>query len=199
MIKTKKASAKTKKTVKPVKAVKTSKKVRAPKGKGFKLSAKPLTEELIAKFVSHYNEFGSFPGSKIPCSVTGKLTTCVGPWMRKKVQEYGSAENLLRNYKCRGVTKKEKPVKTPGKRGRKSLAKISIEDKVYDIPKIDVNAGPKPLSFDEISEVSKGSCFRPDLFLNNDRSCEGCQFFDACQNSNKNLKATARKTKTKVR
>jgi hypothetical protein len=35
-----------------------------------------------------------------------KLTTCVGPWRAKKIAEYGSLENLLRNYKCRGVNKK---------------------------------------------------------------------------------------------
>ena len=73
---------------------------RAKKGQRFKIKAEPLTEELVQYFVKYYEENGSFPGSKIPCSVTGKLTTCVGPWMRKKIKEYGSAEKLLRGYKC---------------------------------------------------------------------------------------------------
>ena len=153
--------------------IKTKKAPKAPKGKGFKLQAKPLTEELIQKFISHYNEFGSFPGQKIPCTVTGKLTTCVGPWLRKKV-------------------KTEKP---PGKKGRKkSFSKIVIEDRtVYDIPKIDLHTGPRPLSSDEISECSLTSCFRPDLFLNNDRSCNGCQYYDLCKNANRNLKTAGKK------
>jgi hypothetical protein len=176
--------------------IKTKKAPKAPKGKGFKLQAKPLTEELIQKFIAHFNQYGSFPGQKIPCTVTGKLTTCVGPWLKKKVKEFGSAEALLRNYKCRGVTKKPKTEKPPGKKGRKkSAAKITIEGKpVYDIPKIDLHQGPRPLSADEITECSISSCFRPDLFLNNDRSCNGCQFFDLCKNSNKNLKSLSKKT-----
>lgn len=175
--------------------IKTKKAPKAPKGKGFKLQAKPLTEELIQKFISHYNEFGSFPGQKIPCTVTGKLTTCVGPWLRKKVKEFGSAEALLRNYKCRQVTKKVKTEKPSGKKGRKkSFSKIVIEDRtVYDIPKIDLHTGPRPLSSDEISDCSLTSCFRPDLFLNNDRSCNGCQYYDLCKNANRNLKTTGKK------
>ena len=143
---------------------------RAPKGKRFKLQAKPLTEELIKFFVEHYEQNGSFPGSKIPCSVTGKLTTCVGPWMRKKVKEFGSAENLLRNYTCRNIKKQ----------------KISLKEET--IPNVYIFEGPKPLSGTDIQNTTQGCCLRPDLYLNNNRNCYGCEYAVFCESSLKQLR-----------
>ena len=107
--------------------IKTAKKKKAAKGKGFKIKAMPLSEEQITLFVKHYKQFKAFPGSKIPCTITGKLTTCVGPWMLKKIKQFGSAESLLRNYKCRGAIKdqkiKTKPVKIKHKKKTKEIMK----------------------------------------------------------------------------
>lgn len=177
---------------------KAPRKKRAAKGKGFKLEAKPLTEEQIKFFISYYKENKSFPGSKIPCSISGKLTTCVGPWMKKKITEYGGVEQLLRNYKCRGVTKKQtvKPISPrAAKRKKFKDLKLKDENKEWDIPVIDLNAAPRPLSQTDLAETTKDTCLRPDLYLNNDRACDGCEFFEVCTNSLKCLKKPAKKRK----
>lgn len=168
------------------------------KGKGVKfakIEAKPLTEQQIQEFVKHYNEHGSFPGSKIPCNMTGKLTTCVGPWMVKKIKEFGGAENLLRKYKCRGALKQKrealKPVKKNTKR-RQILKDLKDDQKNWDLPKMTMEP-PKPMNPAELSEITKKVCLRPDIFLNNDRHCDGCEFFELCSNNSKCLKPVSKK------
>lgn len=163
-------------------------KKRAKKGQGFKLQARPLTEAEVKMFLEHYKEHGSFPGSKIPCNITGKLTTCVGPWMRKKVAEFGSAENLLRKYTCRGAIKAHKESQKPvskRKSTKKVLKAMKVDEKVWDLPKVDINSVPLPLSGAEISDLTYSTCLRPDLHLDNDYACNGCEFFENCTSRKK--------------
>ena len=176
--------------------------MKAKKGtaKAMKIQAKPLTDSQIQEFVNFYNKNKSFPGSKIPCNITGKLTTCVGPWMVKKIKEFGGAEKLLRNYKCRGAIKSQKqtvkPVTAKNKR-RIKIKELKDGQKNWDIPKVDFTP-PKPLTDNEITDTTKNTCIRPDIFLDNDRHCHGCEFYDLCINSMKCLpKWTKADKKTK--
>jgi hypothetical protein len=163
--------------------MKTKKRLVKKKIKGIKIQAKPLTESQIQEFVAFFNKNKSFPGSKIPCTVTGKLTTCVGPWMHKKIKEFGSAESLLRNYKCRGVLKSERQIIKPvsAKRTRK-IKTLSQEPKNWDIPRIESFAPARPLTENDLIQTTKTQCLRPDIFLTNGRHCEGCEFYNACSN-----------------
>lgn len=169
--------------------MKTKQKVKKEKNKkksvkdtSFKILAKPLTEQQIKEFVAYHKQHGNFPGLKIPCSVTGKLTTCVGPWMEKKIKEFGGVENLLRNYKSRGAMKQErddaKPIKIRRPRmGKNKPPKPEIE---YTVPKF-VEYHPVPITFDDVKVITKTQCMRPDLFLNNKRNCEGCPYYEVCE------------------
>lgn len=182
----KRANAKISPSKRTVKKV--SSKKRAKKGQGFKILARPLTEAEIKMFLEYFEENGSFPGSKIPCNITGKLTTCVGPWMRKKVIEFGSAENLLRKYISRGSIKAHKDSCKPiskQKATKKVLRSMKIDDKVWDLPKIDINSVPLPLSNAELTELTYSTCLRPDIHLNNDYACNGCEFLDVCSSRKK--------------
>ena len=163
--------------------------------KAIKIEAKPLTEEQIQEFVRYYNKYKCFPGSKIPCTVTGKLTTCVGPWMVKKIKEYGGAEALLRSYKCRGATKKQKPIKplSKSKKRRLILNELKDEQKNWNLPKMS-DAPPIPMSDAELAVATLTTCYRPDIFLNNDRHCDGCEYLTVCTNR---MKALIAKKKTK--
>lgn len=159
------------------------------RNKQIEIEAKPLTEEQIIMFVKHYNKHGGFPGSKIPCNATGKLTTCIGPWMKKKIKEFGGAENLLRNYKCRGALKVArliiKPIVKKQKR-KQTGVDLKDENKEWVIPKIEFTP-PRPLTKNEVSEASQTQCFRPDIFLSNGRHCDGCEYFEMCKNDLKCL------------
>lgn len=165
-----------------------TKKQRAPKLKGFKIKARPLTEDQIQVFVDHFSKYNSFPGSKIPCTVTGKLTTAVGPWLKKKVKEFGSAEALLRGYKCRQVNKQQRIVAIgKRKKGKQQENLVTKENGRYDIPIIDVNKVPRPMTDSELSKSSESACLRPDIFLNNGRHCDSCRYFAICKSRLKNL------------
>jgi hypothetical protein len=175
--------------------VKTTTKKKGKKSTKIKIEAKPLTEEQIQEFVRHYNEHGSFPGSKIPCNMTGKLTTCVGPWMIKKIKEFGGPENLLRKYKCRGALKAKKEAlkpKSQNKKRREMFKSLKDENKNWDIPKMTMEP-PKPMTEVDIAECTRTVCFRPDIFLDNDRYCDGCEFYDVCSNAHKGLRPIKRK------
>lgn len=141
-----------------------------------------LTEDQIKAFLEHFNKTGSFPGNKIPCSKSGKLTTCVGPWKLKKIKEFGSAEALLRNYKCRGVNKKIKEVKIKGI----PKARKEKEEKTYTIPVLKGHIS-RVLAGAELTEMTSKICSRPDIFLNNGRHCLDCPTYDLCSNSLKCL------------
>lgn len=152
------------------------------------IESRPLTEKEISFFVQFYNKNKSFPGSKIPCIATGKLTTCIGPWMKKKIKEFGGVEDLLRNYKCREALKREREIIKPimFKKRRNITKKLKDENKEWDIPKIRFTP-PRPLTKAEISETTKTQCFRPDIFISNGRHCDGCPIFEDCKNRLKNL------------
>lgn len=149
-----------------------------------------LTEDQIVVFVKHYKKHQNFPGSKIPCNITGKLTTAVGPWLRKKVKEFGSAENLLRNYVCRQATKKQKITPISKKRKKKDQGdsnSLTKENGRYDIPLINILNPSRPLNDSELAKDSKTICLRPDIFLHNGRHCDGCKYYKICENDLKTL------------
>ncbi len=165
----------------------TTKRKKTPKGMGFKIKPIPLNEDQIKMFVEHFKKFKRFPGSKIPCTVTGKLTTCVGPWMIKKIKQFGSAETLLRNYVCRGVIKDQRVKSLPPKvKKRRSKIKdlVPKEQDRYDIPTMDSFVKPSPY---DAAKESESICLRPDIFLSNDRHCDGCHHFKICRNSHRTL------------
>ena len=148
-----------------------------------------LTERQIKAFVAQYNERGNFPAHKIVCTVTGKLSTAVGPWLRKQVAKFGSAENLLRNYKCRNATKKVKPVKVKKVRrfSRKHKDTNEDENKRYDIPTYNPNPIKVILGGERLIEDTRTACQRPDIYIHNGRNCGGCGFYEICENSLKCL------------
>jgi hypothetical protein len=170
--------------------LKTKSKKRGKKGAFQHLKAiegKQLTEEQIKAFVVKYEKDGNFFGHKIPCTVTGKLSVCVGPWLRKKVKEYGSVEKLLRNYTSRAAKKQEriltmKPKAIGAKKGRKRKERITIKD----VPKMPTGT-KRPQTAEEFTEASKRECARPDQYLNNGRHCEGCEYYAICENKLKRL------------
>lgn len=162
---------------------KAAKLVSKVKIKRFKLApGQQLTESQIKMFIEHYNTHKNFPGSKIPCTITGKLTTCVGPWMKRKIEEYGSIEGLLRKYRCRGAMKKAKQIIKGVKTRKKIKQKRKDEDGNYIIPSLP-QGSQRPITKAEMTEMSKSICMRPDIFLDNGRHCEGCMHFDICENA----------------
>jgi hypothetical protein len=153
------------------------------------IAGKQLTEDQIKIYVDKFNKDGNFPGHKIPCTVTGKLTTAVGPWLKKKVKEFGSAEALLRNYKCRGVIKDARKANAPQKIkkiGKRAAKRAEKQKKLTDIPVMPTGT-KRPQTNEEFTEASHRECARPDIFLDNGRHCLDCPHYTICENELKCL------------
>jgi hypothetical protein len=201
------------------------KKSKYPKPKHVAVQGKKLTPEQVAYFVSYYDAHGVIPGNKIVCNETGKLTTCVGPWMRKKIDQFGGVEGLLTNYvstKNRKSGGKPLAKKIKGKKGeaqrrntksvkepkdskpkatKKPRAPRQKKEKVLseralkmrkkaeilsNMPKFK-QSPPRKLSLAELTDITKNTCLRPDIYLNNGRHCVGCFHFEYCSCHLKNL------------
>jgi hypothetical protein len=68
------------------------------------------------------------------------------------------------------------------KKKYRKLKQLSEFVENYKVPVIQKNHVSNILSHKEgIFNVTKGSCIRPDIFLDNDRSCDNCPYYDHCE------------------
>ncbi|MEI6423823.1 MAG: hypothetical protein WCP55_16525 [Lentisphaerota bacterium] len=143
------------------------------------------TAKAWAKF---YEEKGKLPAKQIPCSVTGTMITIFGENLARRIQNYGSVENLLMNFVSRAaqpkVPKTDK-AKKPKKLPKSSVEFIEEQGQVrYDLPLFNPD---KPtvkidlvISGDACRKETMDSCFRPDIYLDNGKACNGCRLFENC-------------------
>jgi hypothetical protein len=143
--------------------------------------------------IQKYNSTGQLSGKVIECNTCNALITCFSTNLTSKVKKYNGIENLLREFVCRKCVSASKPVKTITVKVRKvrKTEKNPGEKTRYDIPKMVFSEKRNVLlasAPDLIQSVSSnGSCIRPDIFLDNDRSCNGCSLFEHCLAPIKNL------------
>jgi hypothetical protein len=137
-----------------------------------------------------YKTNGHLINKKIVCTNCTVHITCFGSNLDGKISKYGGIETLLDTFKCRKCVSASKPKKIVIKAEKKPV-KIAKEEIVYDIPKMIFKEKRNVLlseAPDLIQSVSKnGSCIRPDIYLNNDRHCDGCSLYSSCLASIKNL------------
>lgn len=137
-----------------------------------------------------YKKSGHLINKKIQCNKCAQEITCFGSNLEGKIKKFGSIENLLETFNCRKCVSASKPKKIVIKAIKRE--KKPVEEIVYEIPKMKFSIPRNVLLSDApdiIESVSKnGSCIRPDIYLNNDRSCNGCSLYNNCLASIKNLK-----------
>ena len=72
---------------------------------------------------------------------------------------------------------KDKPVAL--KRKKKPKPKTDSQNN-YIIPKVQEPVRC-PLGESDVRNITKSQCLRPDIYLNNNRNCEGCNFYKNCE------------------
>jgi hypothetical protein len=136
-----------------------------------------------------YKKNGHLLNKKIVCTNCTVHITCFGSNLDGKISKYGGIETLLDTFKCRKCVSASKPKKFVIK-AVKISKKEKIAEKTVDIPKMIFKEKRNVLlseAPDLIMSVSKnGSCIRPDIYLNNDRHCDGCSLYTSCLASIKN-------------
>lgn len=139
-----------------------------------------------------YNETGKLTTHPyVICTVTGAKTTMFGTNLANRIKQFGSLEKLLKEFKCRAARDIGKPVKAV--RIKKLRAKRVIEkneDQRYDIP-VYKNEPHTIIDLVENAEacreLTKTECWRPDIYLNNSRTCDRCPIHRNCASKLKRL------------
>jgi len=145
-----------------------------------------MTPQQIQKEVAHYKSTKKLTTHPhLICTMTGEKVMAFGQMLEKKIERYGNLENLLKTFvsrKAKSIQKGPKPQKASKKpRKEKIIEKI---DEVYDIPTFR-NEPPTILNLSEHPEHTRDACLRPDVFLNNSRTCDECSLSTFCLAPNK--------------
>ena len=146
-----------------------------------------MTPQQIQKEVAHYKSTKKLTTHPhLICTVTGEKVMAFGQMLQKKIERHGGLENLLQTFVSRKAKSSQKPPKPQKATRRKRKEKIieKIDDTIYDIPTFR-NEPPSVLHLAEYPEHTRGACLRPDIFLNNGRSCDKCSLNTFCLANNK--------------
>jgi len=173
-----------------------------------------LTAEERTKWISVYNETKKLPSTCIPCSKCNTPVTATHGNLETKIKKYNGIANLLQTFVCKKCTllnlsRKPKAAKSVTKKSVKKQPKSDEADYLkkdsegrYNIPLVNFSNVNKSYSIKDISqskeltiEFTKGTCWRPRLYLDNDSYCTGCELFEHCACSAKRLPAVRKKDK----
>lgn len=154
-----------------------------------------MTKDQINKEIALYKATGKLSTHPhILCSKTGTKTTMFGSNLENRIKRFGSLEKLLTEFVCRAVvnaSKPPKPIRIKKVRKAKKLATKEQDGKVvYDIP---VYNNKPPESIDLVlnpkvcAEITRNQCWRPDIYLNNSRTCDKCRLYTNCTSHLKRL------------
>lgn len=149
----------------------------------------------INGWVNYYNKNNSIPSDGITCKNCRNEIKCNQLQLKRLLEKFeNDIEKLLVTFTCKECIKlsreekklqeKELQVKKPIE--RKVLTWEEIEDR-----KDEVRKGIPKINFDKIDpitpnnrkgveEITRNSCIRPDIYLNNDKCCDGCPWEKHC-------------------
>lgn len=128
----------------------------------------------------------------IYCTQTGTKVTAFGSNLASKIKKHGSLEQLLLTFVCRaGKTPNKPKVPKAPRKARVSKAQskeIAIQEMLKDIPKMNFTRS-EPISLLDnpviAAQVTQSGCYRPDIFLDSDRSCDYCALYEVCRAPNR--------------
>lgn len=164
----------------------------------------------LKEWVSFYKANERLPNTKILCTSCKKNPTSMfGDNLKRNLAKFGSIENLLTKFECSACRKAKtvaKPEKIKKARGNSEvvgnnaksndaeyLTREQMEDRKEKVratlPKMNPDYRPERINLkdaEEVAELTKGSCFRPDIYL--DAGCVHCPLHKHCACALKNDK-----------
>jgi hypothetical protein len=146
-----------------------------------------MTKDQINKEVLYYQNTKKLSTHPfILCSKSGEKTHLFGPNLETRIKRFGSLEKLLTEFECRKVRNAGKHQKPPRTKKTRKKTKTSEEVKPthYNLPRMGEFLSPPPF---DIEKETESRCLRPDIFLSNNRHCDGCVHFKYCRSRVKNL------------
>jgi len=149
----------------------------------------------INGWVNYYNKNKTIPSDGITCKECRHEIKCNQLQLKRLLEKSeNDIEKLLVNFTCKEcirfkkeekkLQEKELQVKKPIE--KKVLTWEEIEDRKEEIRKsIPVLKYEKikpitPNNKEGVEELTKSACVRPDIYLNNDKHCDGCAWSKYC-------------------
>jgi hypothetical protein len=77
----------------------------------------------------------------------------------------------------------------------RKLKQLSEFAKNYKAPESEKNKNNLLSTDNGISSVTESACIRPDIFLDNDRNCDDCPYYEACRCALKRLSTSKKRKK----
>ena len=133
--------------------------------------------------IAKFKKTGELYGKKIECNSCNTLITCFGSNLEGKIAKFGSIESLLETFTCRSCVSASKPKKLVVKLTKRIKKEKTIE--TFEVPKMKFTA-PRNVFLKDAPDIiksctSNNTCMSPQIYLNNGKSCDGCELFDHCQ------------------
>lgn len=141
-------------------------------------------------WLSYYKENNKLPYNEITCckckSYPAKLK---GAGIKHALKAAGgNIEVMLKSTMCKECKSLEIPKKEKKPPVKRIKTQEEIEDEIEkirrDMPKIDLNAPRTIINLNKdkkvCAEITRDMCMRPDIFLNNDRTCDYCSINEYC-------------------
>jgi hypothetical protein len=146
--------------------------------------------ESFDSWINFYNEKGKLPfGEIVCCECKTFYAKLKGAGMRHAMKNAGGDISvMLKSTMCKEC-KSIKVEKVPKRIPKKIKTREEIEDEIEqirrDMPKIDLNAPRNIIDLKKDKKMceilTESTCMRPDIYLDNDRTCDYCSINEYCR------------------
>ena len=155
------------------------------------------------EWVEFFEKHKKFPQKKVGCVDCNHLTDMFSTNLNNRIERFGGPMQLLTQFQCRACRPESaKRVVNKGvKRGRKAVREEHIEALKESARNLKCEYNITTIPLDDkhqgaVEEVTRGNnCWRPDMFLDNGRACNGCSLFKHCLCSFKRIKEDKKSSK----
>lgn len=147
-----------------------------------------LSPEDISNWVKQYNTLNTLPSPKIPCSCCKEAVTMFSTNLHGRVKKFGGVENLLKSFLCRHCKKEDKKNIFIDRKVKIKTAKGNVIDSIPTVdykPRVVVEGKDLPKHKDLIAELTNGTCWYPNVYLNNNKVCDKCTIHESCKATSK--------------
>lgn len=145
--------------------------------------------DALEKWLDFYKENQKLPYNQVLCCECKTFYASLkGAGMRHALKNSGNnIEVLLKSTRCKDckcLTKKQEPKRVAKKIKTQEEREQEIEQIRRDMPKINLDAPRTIIDLkknpDLCAVLTHSSCIRPDIYLDNDRSCDYCSINEYC-------------------
>jgi hypothetical protein len=157
-----------------------------------------MNAKQINEWVECFEKNKKLPEKQVPCSKCDSKVTMWSTNLTNRLTKFRGIRDLLTNFTCRDCGPKKAKVAVVVKAKAPKVKKeiVVIEPVVSEVKETKYNRLPAVKSGTVIDLVvdaeyckiyTEGACVRPDIFLDNDRSCNKCRLYENCRASCRRL------------